>query len=274
MTGHVQRVLASEFEQPRPGQRDGTASGPAWGSPDSSTRSPQNATVGRPAPRPRGRGRCGPRPSRTSRTSSDAAGQLETPGAPHVVPGSAPRVSAASSAARASSPAPYRVRVQLLAPVLVHLGRAARDEDLRARERRRAEDMVEWGVGEREEVHTAAGERLRLPRNRAPSARLDPASTISARPRPRPVRPCSPRRKPPPTPRCQLSPTPPSPHHLIRRRSREGVDATAFGGRDGVTSRDTSVYVRAPCTRSRDRPCRGRTHRPYTGPGNAGTRTR
>ena len=138
----------------------GTASGPAWGSPDSSTRSPQKTTSGAPA---RGRRdehrqvvrRCAPGPTFASSTCRPPPrSSVDSPG--HQVLRAGPAASAASAASRAASAVAYRVRAQLLAV----RGRAARPRPPRRTPRAPAnaaapEDMVEVRVGEREMRHPA-----------------------------------------------------------------------------------------------------------------------
>jgi hypothetical protein len=277
------------------GQREGTASGPAWGSPDSSTRSPQKTISGEPVAGPLGSPRSlrtrtarswpvWPGPTFASRTRTPpprssvhspetrCRGRTRRSAASAASPGSAPLRTA--SARNPSCPfCPSRPSFVGEHPLKAH-----RPEDLDPRERRRAEDVVEVRVGEREMGDPPAPEQ-------PPRLRTQPRALPQPRPRVdherrtlahhEPGR-AVPHRKPaPPHPRTQFLPPglfPSHPHTptLALRPMKCAQRRTAVG-----TERDSPVHVAGHVVAtSQARPCPGRTYRPYTWAGDAGTRAR
>ena len=166
------------------GQREVTASGPACGSPDSSTRSPQKTISGDPPLAGTRTARscplC-PGPTLASSTWRPPRSSVHSPHTAwcgtHQQVGRLGRVPRrARPGATASSRISLAVQDPLDADGPVHLG---------AGEGRRAEDVVEVGVAERDVGHTAAEQGLApAPAVRRPHAASRPCRTGAARPRP------------------------------------------------------------------------------------------
>ena len=205
VTGHVQRVLAAQVQQPVQGggpvRRDGVgarlglaglldqvaaeddlgaARGPRWRPPG--TRTARSWPVW-PGPTFASSTRTSPPRSRVHSPETWWRGAYQEVRRLGGVRPAARPLRTASARSLRTSPGQNAVD-------------AHRAEDLRPRERRRPEDMVEVGVGEREMGHTVHRRAAGAPRRaaaRPPRGSTPRRSSGPTRPRP-PARPCSPSR--------------------------------------------------------------------------------